>query len=187
MNQEKTRRNRGFTLLELIIVVAIMAILAIILVPSFLKHLERSRVASDIENAQRMGRAMESWIADARTQGKLTGDGNPFEGYLSTFYVFVGGDADDNEYFSEEYSKNLNQHMGAADGQLVQTKLKVPLKSKQDGDKYNYTFAVFVEDTADVKIYAVYKGAQTTNAKVTDKYQLYPEVEKGSPWDVEKK
>ena len=187
MKQKEANKNRGFTLLELIIVVAIMAILAIFLVPSFLKYLEKSRVASDIENAQRMGRAMESWIADARTQGQLTGDGNPFEGYLSTFYVFVGGDADDNEYFSEEYSKNLNQHMGATDGRLVQTKLKVPLKSKPDGEKYNYTFAVFVEDTADIKIYAVYKGPQTTNGRVTDKSELYPEVEKGSPWDVEKK
>lgn len=185
MKRKKTKHDRGFTLIELIIVVAIMAILAIFLVPSFLKHIEKSRVASDIENAQRMGRAMEAWVADAKAEGKLTGDGNPYEGYLAKFYVFVGGSADDNEYYSEEYSKNLNSRLGAADGQLVQTKVKVPLKSKPDGEKYNYTFAVFVEDTTHIKVYAVYKDSDTTNAKVTDKYELYPEVEKGSPWDVE--
>ena len=45
------RNNKGFSLVELIIVIAIMAILAGVLAPQFVKYIGRSRISTDIQNA----------------------------------------------------------------------------------------------------------------------------------------
>lgn len=62
------RNNKGFSLVELIIVIAIMAILAGVLAPQFVKYIGRSRVSSDIQNAQQIATAISAEFADtART------------------------------------------------------------------------------------------------------------------------
>ena len=45
------KRNAGFSLVELIIVVAIMAVLVGVIAPQWLKSVERSRRVTDVQNA----------------------------------------------------------------------------------------------------------------------------------------
>ena len=47
---EKKRNNKGFTLAELLIVVAIIAVLVAIAIPIFTNQLEKSREATDVAN-----------------------------------------------------------------------------------------------------------------------------------------
>ncbi len=44
-----TKNNRGFSLVELIVVVLIMAIIAVALAPQVIRWVENSRIASDLE------------------------------------------------------------------------------------------------------------------------------------------
>ena len=52
MGNKKTKSTKGFSLMELIIVMALLAIIAAILIPMFLNTTERARLRSDIQSAR---------------------------------------------------------------------------------------------------------------------------------------
>ena len=55
----KKLNNKGFSLVELIIVIAIMVILVAVLAPQFTKWVERSRVSTDIQTASEIATAAQ--------------------------------------------------------------------------------------------------------------------------------
>ena len=67
------KNNKGFSLVELIIVIAIMAVLMTVLAPQFLRYVERSRLQSDntsigeIANACKVALTDEDVAASAST------------------------------------------------------------------------------------------------------------------------
>lgn len=62
------KNNTGFSLVELIIVIAIMAVLVGVLAPQFIKYVEQARRGTDIQNAEQIKIAILADIAD----GKIT-------------------------------------------------------------------------------------------------------------------
>ena len=56
--------NKGFSLVELIIVIAIMAVLVGVLAPQFIKYVEQSRRSRDIATANEIREAILADIAD---------------------------------------------------------------------------------------------------------------------------
>lgn len=62
--KKENMNNKGFSLVELIIVVAIMAILIVVLAPQYLKYVEKSRVAADQASIQGYIDAMQVIAAD---------------------------------------------------------------------------------------------------------------------------
>lgn len=68
MRKEKMN-NKGFSLVELIIVIAIMAILVVILAPQYLKYVERSRNSTDYQNATSIVNALQIYAADPDVNG----------------------------------------------------------------------------------------------------------------------
>ena len=60
----KKMNNKGFSLVELIVVIAIMAVLVGVLAPQFIKYVESSRRSTDISNAQNIQSAILADIAN---------------------------------------------------------------------------------------------------------------------------
>ena len=70
------RRNRGFTLIELMIVVAIIAIIAAVALPSYFDSIRKSRRADAISEIARVQQAQERWRANnVANNATLTGAG----------------------------------------------------------------------------------------------------------------
>lgn len=60
----KESKNKGFSLVELIIVIAIMAVLVGVLAPAYLRYVEKSRKSADVQAIDAVMRAMEMVAID---------------------------------------------------------------------------------------------------------------------------
>ncbi len=63
------KNNSGFSLVELIIVIAIMAVLIGVLAPQFVKNVEKSRESTDLQNIAEVKTAIETYAADKQLAG----------------------------------------------------------------------------------------------------------------------
>ena len=84
----KKADHKGFSLIELIIAVAIMAILIAVLAPLYLKYVEKSRNATDLQNARAVVSAIEIYATDPNS-------GFPPPDYWQAVTAFAVDDKED--------------------------------------------------------------------------------------------
>lgn len=79
-----TRENQrdGFTLVEIMIVVAIIALLATIAIPNFIEARDKSHATACINNLQHLDDAANQWALE---RGKQTGDAIDLEVDLAPY------------------------------------------------------------------------------------------------------
>lgn len=68
----KKTDNKGFSLVELIIVIAIMVILVAVIAPQYTKFVYNSRISTDVQTAAEMATDIDVQIADGATSAALS-------------------------------------------------------------------------------------------------------------------
>lgn len=63
----KKKNNKGFTLIELIVVIAILGILAAILIPSFAGFQEKAKSSQALVYAKQIATAADGFVAEGKT------------------------------------------------------------------------------------------------------------------------
>lgn len=86
---QRKQKNAGFTLIELMMVIAIMGILIAIAVPSYRDYLIRSRVQEATSTLSDLRTRMEQYYTDNRNYGTggLCGNGTPLIRFPTTVAV----------------------------------------------------------------------------------------------------
>lgn len=124
MKKGNLNRNKGFSLIELIIVIAIAAILVAIMVPVLIKYIEKSNVSSDTQLADTVRSAFLCAVTDAKVLSDP--DSAP---YIADLESATGMDADDNS-FSVSHCV-MHDSVEEIIGMSV-TQLNSKIKSKHD-------------------------------------------------------
>jgi prepilin-type N-terminal cleavage/methylation domain-containing protein len=103
ITQAKSSRT-GFTLVEIMIVVAIIALLATIAVPSFLRARKRAQATKVLNGARLLDAAVDQWAIEANQTDGATADWGfvkPFVKDSSLLYKNDGKDIFGNPYVDE--------------------------------------------------------------------------------------
>ncbi len=154
----KKKNNKGFSLIELIIAIAILIILTGLLAPQFMKYIEKSRMAKDMQTLDTVYSAVQAAVSDEEAYqdlvGKMAASGSKIsedEG-VTLVSLMAGTDADD--YFDAELRDLLGKT--AADiNKSFQSKL-----AKKLGDSSQ----VYVAIDKDMQIVVTYGTNASTPA-----------------------
>ena len=105
-----SRRNEGFTLIELMIVVAIIAILAAIAIPQLSAHRNKAYNKAAVSDLKNAAIAQEAYHADNREYtndiGNLTM--NPYNLYVSQGVTMIVASATNSAYLMNAYHSSGN-------------------------------------------------------------------------------
>lgn len=179
MKMNKKLKNKGFSLVELIVVIAVMGILAVTLAPRLTSYIEKTRMASDKEvvntimTAVRYGLVDEE-IYDAFTDvAEETSPGSKkWEYKLRTsglYKVSSNNDSDWNIDDEKPYAKLDNKFVQ----EIVQVVGDFKLKSNKVGDSTEITITLDIKDiNSSLLTVSLDYGTNTTEDNYTVDFQM---------------
>lgn len=150
------KSNKGFSLVELIIVIAIMAILAAAIAPALIRYIDKSRKADDIQFFGQIQSAASAALANEDAYNDVA---NKMDGTAVVWSASVGTDGKvTNPSGSDNFVKEVNSTLGS-DNKLKYTK----------GCKNNASIQVKINP--DEKIHVSVAGTE-----------VIPSMDSSNPW-----
>lgn len=143
---EFMKKNQGFSMVELIIVIAIMAVLAGFLAPKLIQYMNKARLSVDIDTGNKIAKAILVAITDEKVRDNAVEHAEPWE-----------VDKMDGNDFKEAVYKVLNVD-------------KVEGKSKKDVNGNTLSPVFYYKLDANKNIVEIYYGGKS------DDYQIYPKA-----------
>ena len=139
----KKTSNKGFSMVELIIVIAIMAILAAALAPALIKYINKSRLSTDVQTGSTIASAINSALAVEKAYDAA----DTYDKTDTPINTILGG--------TDEFCKEVASVVGAT---------SVGGKSKKDlaGTSLDQNFYVYL-DVANNKV-TVWYGVTSSDA-----------------------
>ncbi len=111
------KNNKGFSLVELIIVIAIMAILVGVMAPQLIKYIEKSKVSADTQLADSVHTAVLTAMMDPEIVNKST--------YNSEYATYVSGvDATSFETDAGTIGSGALEILGVSSGEALVSSIK---------------------------------------------------------------
>ena len=157
--KDQKKNNKGFSLVELIVVVAIMAVLLGVLVPTLVRNVEKSKKQKDISNLSELRNAIQTTMASEKFSG--------LEGVITI-------SADENGKFT------LNSAGGALDDSGMTSKfgeggngtkaefMSEVLANVNGGADYQFTYTSKLKDGSPVVTFTFKNEKVIGSVKVTD-------------------
>lgn len=147
MKKQKSMGNKGFSLVELIIVIAILAILVGVLAPNLLRYVEKTNVSADTQLADSVKTAITTAMMDPAVINATDNSASTFVTAHNT-YVSIGTD------LSGAMFDSVKETMGssAANAGALKTELIGKLKSAHDATGADIQVQIVGSNAVQVKI-----------------------------------
>ena len=162
------KNNKGFSLVELIIVIAIMAILAGAIAPALIRYIDKSRKSNDVTAAKTIKTAVETAMANEKTYEGLT---KPQTGSEVFINITPGGSTSAAVAFANHTIEST--HVAKAQEEIFknigETVPRVKYKKKADGTHEPKVWVVSCSTGGTISVYL-------SGAVSTKDYQLCPEI-----------
>lgn len=154
--QKKSKKRKGFTLIEMVVVIAIIAIIAGIAIPQALKAINKSKATADIANAKSIASSIAQVVADggemSNEKGEITDiavDNDKIAPYLNPIPI-VKLVTTKKTIFKYSYNKTTNElSIYVSEGTNKNYELYPIVKDNVINDK--------LEETNDASLYKVSK------------------------------
>lgn len=136
MEKARNRNNKGFSLVELIVVVLIIAIIAVALAPQVVKYVQKSRDNVALNNAATIKSAVQAAVAEYQgnnSDGKVAED---------VYTISYDNSSKKTKVTPKDSTKNIASGSASSLSQLISDNIGT--------DKLDYTYKVTVKTTGEV-------------------------------------
>jgi type IV pilus assembly protein PilE len=121
---QRKSEDKGFTLIELMIAIAIIAILAAIAIPNYSKYIVRSKLSESTSALADVRVRMEQFYQDNRNYGNTTSCSNtslPVDPPASDYFTFTCGTTTGAQSYTITASSQAGKGLGASAGHYAYT------------------------------------------------------------------